>query len=267
MSKSSLLREYADCRGVVCQIDREAATIRGVKVLGLVSRNGREYPADTIARAAPLYEGAKVNVNHPRAPAGPGEANPRDYQDRLGTLRAVRVSPDGLFADLHFNPKHALAEQLLWDAEHSPENVGLSHHVAAHTRTQDGKTIVDEITRVLSVDLVADPATTAGLFEEAESLRGELARLQAREEIAKRQAETQAAIDSSGLPAEIISPLFREQLLAADEAKRRELLEDRRRCAELAAVRFPAPRSLEQRLAESNATRHDHESFVAAIRR
>jgi hypothetical protein len=78
------------------------------------------------------------------------------------------VDAGGLRGDFHFNPKHALAEQLIWDAEHSPENVGFSHNVEARTSRRDGKVVVEEITRVQSVDLVADPATTRGLFEQHE---------------------------------------------------------------------------------------------------
>ena len=82
-----------------------------------------------------------------------------------GVIRNVTAQPDGLYADFHFNPKHALAEQLAWDAEHSPANVGFSHDVQAKTVRRDGKVVVEEISRVESVDLVADPATTDGLFE------------------------------------------------------------------------------------------------------
>jgi hypothetical protein len=79
---------------------------------------------------------------------------------------------EGLFGNLHFNPKHALAEQLAWDAEHNPRNVGFSHNVQAKlSRTEEG-TVVEEITRVQSVDLVADPAATEGLFEQVEQPLG-----------------------------------------------------------------------------------------------
>ena len=71
----------------------------------------------------------------------------------------------GLFADFHFNPKHALTEQLLWDAEHAPENVGFSHNVQARTSRRGEEVVVEAILSVESVDLVADPATTRGLFE------------------------------------------------------------------------------------------------------
>lgn len=140
--------------------DREACVIRGVKVLGHVSVNGRVYKPEALERAAPLYEGVRVNVNH-------STADMRDYRDRLGLLKSVRSTPDGLFADLHYNPKHPIAEQLAWDAEHAPGNVGMSHNVFARSSKRDGKTIVEEILRVTSVDLVADPATTKSLFESA----------------------------------------------------------------------------------------------------
>ncbi|MBX7164817.1 MAG: hypothetical protein K1X74_00590 [Pirellulales bacterium] len=158
------LQELCDWRGGVSRIDEAAGVIRGVKVLGTTSRNGRTYLPEALSAAAGLYEGAKVNVNHPkRAPH-----EPRDYQDRLGVLRHVAYQPrQGLFGDLYFNPRHALAEQLLWDAQHAPENVGLSHNVEARTSRQGEQTVVEAILRVQSVDLVADPATTRGLFEAA----------------------------------------------------------------------------------------------------
>ena len=156
-----ILCEFVDSRGVAVRVDRQAGVLRGVKLLGLESRNGRTYRPEALAQAAALYEGAKVNVNHPKG----GPYAPRDYQDRMGVIRNVAARADGLYGDFHFNPKHALAEQLLWDAEHAPENVGFSHHVEARTARSGDRVTVEEILRVQSVDLVADPATTRGLFE------------------------------------------------------------------------------------------------------
>ncbi len=105
-------------------------------------------------------------MNHPKG----SPLAPRDYQDRIGVIRQVVVRPDeGLFADFHFNPKHLLSEQLLWDAEHAPENVGFSHNVEARVRRSGDTAVVEAILRVQSVDLVADPATTRGLFESADN--------------------------------------------------------------------------------------------------
>ena len=161
---AQLVQEYVDSRDVPVGVDREQGILRGVKLIGLESRNGRRYRESALAAAATLYEEAKVNVNHPKE----GPHSPRDYQDRLGVIRGVELrSGAGLFGDLHFNPKHALAEQLLWDAEHNPHNVGFSHNVLARLARERELTVVEEITKVQSVDLVADPATTQGLFEQA----------------------------------------------------------------------------------------------------
>ena len=158
---NEMLQELVDSRGVSVRVDPRQGVIRGVKILGLESRNGRSYRPEALSQAAPLYEGAKVNVNHPK-----GTPNaPRDYQDRIGVIRNVAVRPEGLFGDFQFNPKHALAEQLVWDAEHAPENVGFSHNVEARTGRNGDRVVVEAILRVQSVDLVADPATTRGLFE------------------------------------------------------------------------------------------------------
>ncbi len=163
---SEALLEYCDSRDMELRVDAEAGVLRGVKVLGMNSRNGRVYPAETLLKAMPLYEGAKVNVNHPQGnPTGP-----RDYRDRIGLIRNVATRPEaGLFADFHFNPKHPLAEQLAWDAKHAPENVGFSHNVEAKVARRGQEWIVEEILQVQGVDLVADPATTRGLFEQLQA--------------------------------------------------------------------------------------------------
>ncbi len=156
------LREYV-ASGPGMRIDREKGVLFGVKVLGNISANNREYPVATRQKAAPLYEGAKVNIDHP---IKPGE--PRPLSSRYGILRNIRQEKeDGPFADLHFNPKHPLAETILWWAENEPAAIGLSHNAEGRVRTDPatGRDIVEEITHVHSVDLVSDPATTKGLFE------------------------------------------------------------------------------------------------------
>jgi hypothetical protein len=160
---SEPLQEYAHSGGLTLRVDRAGGLLRGVKLIGLESQNGRRYRPEALAAAVGLYEGAKVNVNHPQN----GPLAPRDYRDRLGVVRQVEFRPsEGLFGNLHFNPKHALAEQLAWDAEHNPRNVGFSHNVLARLAREGEVTVVEAITHVQSVDLVADPAATQGLFEQ-----------------------------------------------------------------------------------------------------
>lgn len=153
--------EFFDFASPQRQIDKENGVVSGVKILGVKSRNNRVYPLETLRDAAPLYENAKVNVNHPDG--SPNES--RKYQDRVGSIKNVTLQENGLYGDFHFNPKHPLAEQMLWDAEKAPENFGFSHNVEAVVRLENGAQVVDKIVRVRSVDLVADPATTSGLFE------------------------------------------------------------------------------------------------------
>ena len=163
---SQVLQEFVDSGNQRLRVDRDAGIIRGVKLLGLASRNGRRYRENALLEAMGLYEGAKVNINHPKG----HPLSPRDYQDRLGVVRGVHFrAGEGLFADLHFNPKHLLSEQLVWDAEHAPQNVGMSHNVLARTSHNGADTVVEAITKVQSIDLVADPATTSGLYEHAQS--------------------------------------------------------------------------------------------------
>jgi hypothetical protein len=163
---SEILQEFVDSRSQRLRVDRAAGVIRGAKLLGLASRNGRRYRENALIEAVSLYEGAKVNINHPKG----HPLSPRDYQDRLGVVRGVQFrAGEGLFGDLHFNPKHSLSEQLVWDAEHAPQNVGMSHNVLARTTRSGDETVVEAITKVQTIDLVADPATTSGLYEHANS--------------------------------------------------------------------------------------------------
>ena len=156
------LQEYADNRGVALKVDRDHGVIHGVKLLGTVSKKGREYPKEVMAKALPMYEGMRVNVDH----VDPGQR--RSLRDRIGLVKNVTLKEDGLYGDFHFNPKHALAEQIAWDAENAPQNLGFSHDTRGNSFSRGGRIVVESIDKVLSVDLVANPATTAGLFESIE---------------------------------------------------------------------------------------------------
>ena len=142
------------------RVDRESGVLRGVKVLGLESRNGRRYTPECLREAAPLYEGASVRLNHPRKATAT-----RHVEEGLGWLESVEVREDGLYADLHYYRSHPFAEQLIEAAERNPRGLGLSHNADGDTRREGKTEVVYRICEVRSVDLVLDPATTTGLFE------------------------------------------------------------------------------------------------------
>ena len=150
------LTEIAQVAGTV---DRQAGVVRNVKIIGLESRNGRTYLPETLRKAAPKYEGVAVNTDHSK----PGEQ--RRVAERFGRLRNVRTGDAGLFADLHYLTSHPLANVVAEAAERMADAFGLSHDVFGKVTCRNGKAIVEEIETVRSVDLVADPATTGGLFE------------------------------------------------------------------------------------------------------
>lgn len=252
---TEVLQEFVDSRGVTLRVDRAAGVLRGVKLIGLESLNGRRYRPEALAAAASLYEGAKVNVNHPKE----GPLAPRDYRDRLGVIREVEFrAEEGLFGTLHFNPKHAVAEQLAWDAEHNPRNVGFSHNVLARLTRDGAQSLVEAITHVQSVDLVADPASTRGLFEEQdEALGGAGAMPQAASDALTAESGLlleQAMTRGDRLEAELKEALVREAALRQEMALRES--------AETGRPRSSEPWALARRGARTETT----QEFVRAIR-
>lgn len=150
------------------RVDIESSVIRSVRVLGPESLNGRRYTAGAIRGAVSLYEGIHVNYDHPQK----GPTQERQFADRAGWLSNVREVNGGLSGDLHFLKTDPRAAKLCEAAERRPESFGLSHNAEGRVVKKDGKTLVEEITRVRSVDIVADPATTRSLFESIENGEG-----------------------------------------------------------------------------------------------
>lgn len=156
--KQEKLRE--DVYGPSTKVDREAGVIRGVKILGKESKNGRTYSDRAMSDAAKLYEGRKVNIDHM-----PKNATERPFRDVFGELRNIRQEADGIYGDLHFLKSHAMAEQVCEAAERFPGQFGLSHDADGKVTRHAGRLIVESVIAVHSVDLVNTPATNAGLFE------------------------------------------------------------------------------------------------------
>jgi hypothetical protein len=147
------------------RVDREAGVIYGVKVLGEQSRNGRRYTLDAMRNSLKLYEGAKVNGDHPE----PGKRDhDRSIRATVAILRNVQMRENALYGDLHFIKSHPDTAWILERAGMEPNSFGLSHNADGRTRRENGVVVVESIDAVRSVDLVDDPATVAGLFESLE---------------------------------------------------------------------------------------------------
>jgi hypothetical protein len=156
------------------KVDRTRNVIEGVKILGNRSLNhhgersarGSRYTPNALAKAAKLYEGMAVNANH----------NPRNDLDRersvfdpFGKLRNCRVEGDGVYGDLHYAPNHDVSKLVLDDVECELFNYGLSHNaVSCRDWIEDGCLVIDDLTKVRSVDLVTRPATVRNLMESQE---------------------------------------------------------------------------------------------------
>lgn len=143
------------------RVDRDAGIIYGVKVLGFESVNGRTYARKAVVEGKRFYDGLAVNINHPKK-----ATDPRLADDRFGRLINPRVEPDGLYADLEYLKTHPMAERICEAAERMPEVFGLSHNAQGDVEVIEGKDVVQRILEVRSVDIVSDPATTGGLFEQ-----------------------------------------------------------------------------------------------------
>lgn len=154
------------------RVDRDRGVIRGVKLVGMRSRNkreskkGRAYTRGCLERARRLYEGVKVRVNHPKK-LDQQLGEERDVDDTFGRIQNVRLEADGLYGDLKYLKSHAMAARVCEAAESMPTAYGLSHDVAKWVGDYDseGVYVITEINQVDGVDLVDSPGTTSGLFE------------------------------------------------------------------------------------------------------
>lgn len=139
----------------------EKGVIRGVKIIGKESRNGRRYTDKALAEAVTKYEGAKVYLDHDRS----GEE--RGIRDYFGHFESVSNRPDGIYGDLHYLETHSYAPTLAEASTRASfaKDIGMSHNAKGTTKRDGGKVVVESIDEVYSVDLVTNPATTSGLFE------------------------------------------------------------------------------------------------------
>ena len=139
------------------RVDREAGHIDGVLICGVQSRNGRDYPTSVLSRDYARYEGAAVNCDH---------ADESTVGRRLGWFSDVKPGADGRpRGRLNLLKSHPMSAAVFEAAERNPSLFGMSHVAVCGTKRINGRETVESINKVLSIDLVADPATTKSLYE------------------------------------------------------------------------------------------------------
>lgn len=149
------------------KIDRNAGILRGVKILGAESKNGRTYTLNAMRNAVGMYENAAVFIDHPDKKTPNAGRSVRDLVGHLENVRFNEANGGALFGDLHLVRSNPLSEMVMDLAD--SKKIGLSHNASGYTEQRDGRMVVEEIDSVRSVDIVVSPATTNSLFESVDS--------------------------------------------------------------------------------------------------
>jgi hypothetical protein len=148
------------------RVDRETGIVHGVKFLGRESVNGRSYSDQAMADAKRLYESVVINIDHDRKEPSRERGFMEGFAFPIPEKFEQRA--DGIYGSLQTIKNHPATPTFLEWAEKSPKRLGLSHNAEGKSRREGGKTIIESLSRVHSVDLVRNPATTNGLFESKE---------------------------------------------------------------------------------------------------
>ena len=148
---------------------RDTLLISNVTLLGRVSRNGRRYSDQAMREAAELMNGVPFMFDHPEK-SDLRDGGARSVLDIAGKIRGARVVDDQVRGDIELLNVRESADFVCALAEQMPEMAGLSQRALGTVKhTTEGDDVVESISRVFAVELVADPATTHGIFESIEA--------------------------------------------------------------------------------------------------
>lgn len=153
--------EFAGCFAEV-SIDSASMVLRNVALVGQISKNGRRYTREALQGGAELYNNVRVYLDHPHR------------EDEQRGWRSVRDLA-GKIENAHFNGTKVRGDIVLLGneggkltfelANSMPDIAGMSHNAYGKYHRENGEEIVESIERVVSVDVVTEPATNNGFFE------------------------------------------------------------------------------------------------------
>lgn len=159
--ESVQLTEEVSFQGADFEETDSARRIRNVVMLGPVSRKGYTYKETAMKAAVPLYQGIQCFLNHPTQEE---ERNGRDVTRLAGSFANARFEGGKIKGDIMLLPD--ACGQKFWDiAKTMPHAASCSHVADGKLVTENGQRYVEEITKVVSVDLVSKGATTSTVFE------------------------------------------------------------------------------------------------------
>jgi hypothetical protein len=129
-----------------------------------ISKNRREYSDKAIESIARLAEGNKVYENHPSKSEIKDRHGVRVLRDFIGSLHGVNRRGEKIFVD-EFKV-HSTKTDLVKDfVENFSDFVGFSINASGTLIKNKDKVVVEDVTKLHSVDLVTAPATTKSLWE------------------------------------------------------------------------------------------------------
>jgi len=248
-------------------IDNKNAIIKDIVLLSSHSANNRTYTDECQDGAVPLFEEMKCFIGH-------NVKVEHKFDDLVGRYENVVFNKqDGKTrGDLQCIPGTSLTNKLLSIAKSMPEIIGNSIHASAKYYRKNGQDIITEIVKAYSGDLVLDPATTKGLFEEIDrketemelkdltlelirenkpnllsgldkeiadlkeakaNLEKELDTYKVKEQVQLKKERIQKAITESKLKKELITETFMKTLENAEECEVKAIIEDRMKLTEI----------------------------------
>lgn len=228
MSKATNVNESEIFEGEVVSEGEGAnavSVIRGAKLLGLRSKNRRNYDTPGVRSAAKsLLEGARVNIDHPSEPD-----QPRSYRDAFGVVEGYEYRPGaGHFGNIRFNPEHPLAKQFAWDVKNNPNGLGMSINarIVPGKTDKNGDIVVESLLQVRSVDIVTKPGTANGIFESDSSGDDEIMDLKTLREkhpelLEELKKESQESQEAETLRAQLKAASDALEALKAEETARK----------------------------------------------
>jgi len=153
--------EFEGCFSEI-SIDNAGDFIRNVALVGQISKNGRTYTREALSTAAGLYNNVRVYIDHPDRDSE--RRGWRSVRDLAGKISNARFDGSKIRGDIELlgGDGGKLISQI---ASSMPEIAGMSHNVYGKYHREDGVEVVESIDKVVSIDVVTEPATNAGFFE------------------------------------------------------------------------------------------------------